>query len=289
MQPRQSYLICATPRSGSTLFCEILLNSGIAGRPREYFEFLKETGLPRQAEEYFRSSNPDTENAHINEILQLLGNPVIRKDEERLAQWAGMGYENYLKSVIEEATTSNGVFGAKMMWGYLDDFLGFARQIPDYTSLSAHDLLTNLFPQLRYIMVTRRKKERQVVSLWKAIQTQRWRQDVGAENAAAEASWPNKDLVFHYDALYHLEQQIEAQEQGWKNYFAEIGIEPLVIVYEDLVQSLEATIYATLEYLAIPIPENWEFHAPTMQKQADTQSEDWLQLYRQMKREKGVV
>ncbi|MBE9506501.1 MAG: hypothetical protein IMY86_00490, partial [Chloroflexi bacterium] len=37
MRPHTSYLICATNRSGSSLLCEALKNTGIAGRPEEYF------------------------------------------------------------------------------------------------------------------------------------------------------------------------------------------------------------------------------------------------------------
>ncbi len=32
-----SYLICATPRSGSTLLCGLLESSGVAGHPASYF------------------------------------------------------------------------------------------------------------------------------------------------------------------------------------------------------------------------------------------------------------
>src|SRR6266576_2925028 len=37
MQPNISYIICATPRSGSSLLCEALTNTGVAGKPKEYF------------------------------------------------------------------------------------------------------------------------------------------------------------------------------------------------------------------------------------------------------------
>ena len=37
MQPTLSYMICATPRSGSTLLCKALQNTGLAGKPDEYF------------------------------------------------------------------------------------------------------------------------------------------------------------------------------------------------------------------------------------------------------------
>ena len=37
-RPVQSYLIASTPRSGSTLLCEALTNTGVAGRPEEYYQ-----------------------------------------------------------------------------------------------------------------------------------------------------------------------------------------------------------------------------------------------------------
>ncbi|MBA2345033.1 MAG: hypothetical protein H0V83_08120, partial [Rubrobacter sp.] len=56
-RPKLSYLICATPRSGSTLLCEALGNTGISGRPAEHFEVLLETGRPRRPRDYFQRSN----------------------------------------------------------------------------------------------------------------------------------------------------------------------------------------------------------------------------------------
>ena len=66
MHPRSSYLVCATPRSGSTLLCEALINTGLAGHPQEYFEALRHSGLPTRPREYFTG----LDNA---EILDLLG------------------------------------------------------------------------------------------------------------------------------------------------------------------------------------------------------------------------
>ena len=42
-----SYLVCATQRSGSTLLCELLRATDVAGVPDEYFERLRQTGLLR--------------------------------------------------------------------------------------------------------------------------------------------------------------------------------------------------------------------------------------------------
>ena len=44
-----SYLICATPRSGSTLLCGLLESSGVAGHPASYFN---REGLNRYADDW---------------------------------------------------------------------------------------------------------------------------------------------------------------------------------------------------------------------------------------------
>src|SRR5918911_4934810 len=79
MKPKLSYLICATPRSGSTLLSEALTRTEIAGRPEEHFEVLLETGQRRQPRDYFqRSNNP--------EVWALLDDPEFR---EVLGEYGG--------------------------------------------------------------------------------------------------------------------------------------------------------------------------------------------------------
>src|SRR5688572_2189063 len=53
VSPERSYLVCATPRSGSTLLCHLLDQTGVAGRPEEYFEALRHYGVLRKPHEYF--------------------------------------------------------------------------------------------------------------------------------------------------------------------------------------------------------------------------------------------
>ena len=88
MTPMLSYLVCATPRSGSTLLCHALDQTGVAGRPAEYFEALSRSGLPRRPHEYF---DPDR---HANIV-------------ERLAfREMPMGPPNRTRSGIRTPTTS---------------------------------------------------------------------------------------------------------------------------------------------------------------------------------------
>src|SRR5947209_6929141 len=126
VQPQCSYLVCATPRSGSTLLCEALANTGIAGNPKEYFENLISTGLPRRPREYF-------EDIANTEIVDVLGAYSRLDNEPGLSTGQnGYSYTEYFQKVIEQGTTPNGVFGAKVMWGYFDDFICNLQQIPSF-------------------------------------------------------------------------------------------------------------------------------------------------------------
>lgn len=274
MEPHTSYLICATPRSGSTLLCEALDNSGIAGHPKEYFEALKETGLPRRPREYFETLGNSS-------VLELLGDYSRLEDAYRqLTFWDGAGYAQYLATVLDEGTTPNGVFGAKMMWGYFGDFIDNIRQIPAYQEMSIPDILATVFPNLQYIRVTRRNKVRQAVSLWKAIQTRAWRQD---EQSTPTEQHSYKELVFHFEAIDHLVRLISAHDAAWEQFFANSRVQPLTVVYEELARAYEETALNILRYLRIPIPENLVFGERHMKQQANTLSDEWVWRYTDLK------
>lgn len=276
MQPHSSYLICATPRSGSTLLCEALTNTGVAGYPKEYFEILKDTGLPRRPQEYF-------ENWDNSEIAELLGEYSQFNDESvELVKWDGSNYSDYLAKTFEEGTTHNGVFGAKVMWGYFDDFTSNLRLIPDYSNMPNPELLSTVFPNLQYILVTRRDKVRQAVSLWRAVQTWTWKMEDSAHQS--DSSFPRvHKLLFHFEAIDYLVHQFAAHEASWQHYFKECGVEPLTIVYEEFEVAYEATTFKVLQYLNIPIPGNHTLSKRRMKKQADALSEEWVQQYLDLK------
>ena len=55
MTPTQAYILCATPRSGSTLLCAHLRASGVAGHPQSLF---RREDLQEYAD-YWRITGPD--------------------------------------------------------------------------------------------------------------------------------------------------------------------------------------------------------------------------------------
>lgn len=182
--PERSYLVCATPRSGSTLLCNSLESTGMAGRPREYFEALKETGLPRRPREYFWELRSP-------EVLRLLpADSEMDRSEVRSPTWSRDDYRRHLAAALREGTTPNGVFGAKLMWGYFNDFLALMRGVPRFAGLGDGSLLNAAFPGLRLVFVSRSDKVRQAVSLWRALQTLVWSTDAGSGEEPGEEHRP---------------------------------------------------------------------------------------------------
>ncbi len=259
-----SYLVCATPRSGSTLLCRALDRTGIAGHPEEYFEALRKSGAPRRPHEYF---DPER---HANIVERLAFREMPEGAPKPSPLWHPDTYDRYLAWAITEGTTPNGVFGAKLMWGYLGDFAELLRGIDDMSGRPLPELLSHAFPGLRYIQITRQDKVRQAVSLWKAVQTQAWRSDGGENQASAP------EPVFSFRAINYLVRLLTAHDASWDAYFLGHGARPMKVTYEDLALDTEGVVRGVLDYLGIPQPADLEIRAPGLSVQADEISEEWV-------------
>src|SRR4051794_17125460 len=184
---------------------------------------------------------------------------------EPSALWTPETYDQYLAWALEQGTTSNGVFAAKLMWGYLGDFATLLRGIDGLAGLAVPELLDRAFPGLRYVRITREDKVRQAVSLWKAVQTQAWKQERDTVDGAA----PVADPAYSFRAINYLVRLLTAHDASWDAYFLGLGIEPLKITYEELAENPEPVIHGVLDYLEIPAPDELNLHAPRLSVQAD--------------------
>jgi len=263
MTPMLSYLVCATPRSGSTLLCHALDQTGVAGHPEEYFEALRRSGLPRRPHEYFEQDR------HANIVERLAFREMPDGQAKPNPLWHPDTYDQYLAWALK-GTTPNGVFGAKLMWGYLGDFAQLLRGIEGMAERPLPELLGRAFPGLRYIQITRQNKIRQAVSLWKAVQTQSWKREAGAETQRPV------ELVFSFRAINYLVRLLTAHDASWDAYFLGLGYEPLKLTYEELADSTDAVIRRVLEHLGIPAPDDLLVQAPGLSVQADAVSEEWV-------------
>ncbi|HYB23064.1 MAG TPA: Stf0 family sulfotransferase [Solirubrobacteraceae bacterium] len=265
-----SYLVCATPRSGSTLLCRALDQTGVAGHPQEYFEALSRSGRPRRPHEYFDPQR------HANIIERLAFREMPDGAAEPNPLWRPDTYDQYLAWALDRGTTANGVFGAKLMWGYLGDFAELLRGIDGMAQRTLPELLTRAFPGLRYIRITRENKVRQAVSLWKAVQTQTWKQEADEEVERSLSRANALEPVFSFRAINYLVRQLTAHDASWDAYFLGLGLEPLKLTYEELAQGTEAMVVRVLDYLGIPAPARGLAEPPRLSVQADAVSEEWV-------------
>ena len=266
--PSIAYLICSTPRSGSTLLCEALRTTGVAGCPEEFFQHRRETGLVRRPRDYFEG----TASAGITEALGdgRVVEEVSLYDPRRFPTYSG-----YLEWTVEEGSTPNGVFGAKIMWGYFDGLIDALRHALNATGL-AHEVLATAFPQLHFVLATRRDKVAQAVSLWKALQTWRWRED-GDDDASD--SDVDSSLEYHFEAIDHLVRSLTADEHAWRLFFESARIEPFEVVYEDFHDTPHEVALAIIDSLGIKRPRTRRTVNGSMVRQADALSSEWIARY----------
>jgi LPS sulfotransferase NodH len=278
--PGISYLICATPRSGSTLLSEALRNTGIAGCPEEHFEVLMETGRPRQPRDYFqRSNNPEVwallDDPEFRDVLGEYGGRYAEHPAVRDPAWRPPDFETLVEEALHRGTTENGVLGTKIMWAYFRDFVRLARRTPELEGIPPCEVPAAVLPNLRrYVWIRREDTTRQAVSLWKALQTQKWRQD-SEEDAGGQG------LRFNFAAIDHLKLRIDEHNAAWQAYFERCGVEPIRIVYEEFVETYEVSVLGLLNTLGISLPEGFTVTQPKMKRQSDELSEEWVRMYQE--------
>jgi LPS sulfotransferase NodH len=217
-----SYLICATPRSGSTLLCDCLKLTKLAGNPNEWM-------LPAshyQAERWFG-----------------VGTPFDDPD--------------YLSEIVGKTSTPNGMFGAKLMWPTMETF----RLGELWNFVFAGPALRNspVLPNVRYIRISRRDKLRQAISFLIAHKTDFWHKLSPDEEAGPR--WPLAALQAELGdpagrtaLLIEIDRclgEIRWQDRGWEQFFRDEGIVPFDLDYETLVSDLDGTTYRVLDFLGL--------------------------------------
>jgi LPS sulfotransferase NodH len=252
---RRSYLVCGSPRCGSTLLCRALDDTGLAGRPDEYFLAVEETA---QSKWLFWERGP-------------FG--VANGAQDRA---------HYLEIVLGLGTTPNGVFGAKLMWHNLAWAVAKFRELPAFEGLDRAATFRAALPNLqRAVHITRRDRVRQAISWARMAQDGVW---VVSDDEPAN---PSGSAEYRFELISAMEQQIRDGEDGWRQLFAELDIKPHDVVYEDLVDPAlyEAVLQGVLGYLGLD--HRVSVPRPRTRRQSDETNERWLRRYRADLEERG--
>ena len=213
-KPQKSYAILTTPRSGSTYLCDLLNSTHIAGYPTEH----------------------------------------LRLAAQELTRNCDFDYLRLLSNLMQYRTTSNGVFGTKL----ISHFLFQLRQ-------AKYDFKQIFEPIDRVVLLSRQDKVAQAVSLTIAQKTEVWhlKQSYSLNNNN-DVLYQAKlaDIEIDRALLNEVEQKQQfliQQETRLREILANNQIEPLEIVYEDIVDRPRQQIEYILNFLEIAQPENNNF------------------------------
>ena len=271
--PKTSYLICTTPRSGSTLLCELLTGTGIAGRPDEYFQQLRSTGRPMRPRDYLEGVAPGIvpSETHDGEL----------EEHQLYDPHRFLDFEEYVDWVKDRATTPNGVFGAKIMWPYMAGLVdGLTPGPRERATADPAELLAGTFPGLRYVWLRRMDKVRQAVSLWRALQTWNWRKDATAASRGPQERAAGPPLRYSFEAIDHLRRRLISYDRAWEIYFEQASIRPLTLTYEAFSHEMHETVIWILRHAGVRYPADAHYDVPGTARQADELSEQWVAEFR---------
>jgi len=137
--PDKKVLILSTARTGSNLFCDVLTHTGLCGQPQEWFN-----------------------SKFFNAYMKLPGNEKA-------------SFQDYLKSVLLNTTSSNGVFSVKV----------HIIQMLELESRGVN-ILDLKFDHVVYLY--RNNKVDQAVSLAKALKTDQWVSGIKSNGQAKAVS-----------------------------------------------------------------------------------------------------
>ncbi len=242
----QSYIICTSPRSGSTLLCKLLAATGVAGKPGSYFH---NPSISEWLNDY--DLHPKS-NATDREVLNLI-----------------------FDEVRQLGTADTGMFGLRVQRGSFDFLI---RQLallhPDCSS--DVERFHAAFGNTLFIHLSRANKLEQAVSFVKATQTGLWHQapdgtELERLSAPQEPAYDRELIARHLSELSALDDQ-------WAAWFADADAAQLKITYEDLSADPGAVLRDVLEALGLDAAAA-DGVGPGVAKLADETSRAWIERF----------
>lgn len=247
MLPFQSYVICTSPRSGSTLLCTLLRDAKEAGVPGSHF--------------------------HTPSLEKWLGHFGLHKDSFNTPKDA---LNAVFQAALEHGKGESNIFGLRLQrhsFTFFTDQLAILYPtIPDDRSR-----IQAAFGKTLFIHLTRENKLDQAISYVKATQSGLWHK--APDGTELERQSAPKEPIYDGAAIAAQLALSEHMETEWDTWFAKEQIQPLRITYDELAAAPYATLTCVLHSLGLacaPIDES----TPPVAKLADATNQEWAQRFR---------
>jgi len=215
--PAPSYVICATPRTGSTLLCDLLAGAGVAGQP----------------DSFYRKQS-------IGDFISLWGLDLAPPYE-------GEAFERtYLAAALRDGLAGTDQFGIRIMWPSLPEIdARFTSLFPE--ARTTPERLAAAFGAPVYIRLSRKDKLAQAISRVRAEQTGLWHRH--ADGSERERVAPERAPEYDAKAVAAGIAEAEMYERNWTDWLEAHDITPVTLFYEDLADRPHATLAALLAAL----------------------------------------
>jgi trehalose 2-sulfotransferase len=242
-----SYVICTSPRSGSTLLCKLLASTGVAGNPKSYFH-----------------------EPSIADWLDGVGAELCDLADERSA------LETAFQMIVAEGSLDTGMFGFRLQRHSFDFFTEKLAVLHPGRS-SDLERFRAAFGRTAFVHLTRGDKVEQAVSFVKAQQTGLWHR--AADGTELERLAPPQEPAYDFVEIGKCVEEFISFDRQWESWFVSEGIEPVRITYDALSASPVETLRHILEELGVD-GEAAKGVAPGTARLADKTNLEWIQRFR---------
>lgn len=234
------YIICATPRSGSTLLCDLLAGTGKTGHPNSFF---RQQSIPNWMRRW-----------------------GIDRDVPKFEQ-------TYLKLAIQTGTAGTGMFGLRQMWDHKETLVGMLTRINSGEQYE-RDQFAQAFGSLRYIFLHRDDLVAQAVSRAKAERSGLWHKF--ADGTDRERVSKYHEPKYDRDQISKFIGEVTKDNSRWEAWFAHNEVSPLRISYESLAESPQATLDRILDDFGLSRSKAYI----KSKKLFDEVNQTWISRYR---------
>ena len=243
-----AYILCGTPRSGSTLLCKMLSATGVAGRPHSYF---RKEDLQEWAEYWGVPVSDDIDSPDFDRA--------------------------YLAAMIRAGRAGTDIFGLRLMWASVVE----ATKRLNHALAVDQDIARSIdaaFGPTFYIYVSRNDKIAQAISRVRAEQSGLWH--LTADGAVLEGAEILRPVSYDGARIAELIQELQQDDASWNAFFRERGIVPLKLVYEAVIANPNGALQTIVEALGLDVEVARKIPVPTA-KIANKESDLWIERFRQ--------
>lgn len=247
------------------------IDTGYEGK----FDFPPRSGPPETA--YMLATVPRTGSTFVSHLLWrtgCLGAPLeyLNFDPNGhyfFASSSPSTQQQLWRSVLRRRTSPNGVFGLKCFPTQLQLL---EETNPPLLSEVLSTVLTGRRPA-RIIHLARRDRTAHAISLARAMLSGIWRAEQESEGGV--------DVDYSERAVERAIGMIDAQGAAWEEMFRELRVEPLRLLYEDVLADSEAAVSQVADYLGVQLDPGARVQVPEIRKQKAGDSADWASRYAQ--------